>query len=547
MLSEKRRRDIMGKELSTIQNLLLGQISPDKHLVALSFYYLEQLKNEQAESDILKTNLLTQFESSLSKNEIKSISKKMSDRFRLSDIESLLLALMNHADGSREIGFIWSNQSIIRIASRFFEFNKGVFADFCSGSASMLSYALSKKAKAIKGIEVDSLAYNLSLLRLWLEHKILSDAIIKKDIFSYFQENPYEKYEEIFSEFPFGVRREEDYLFEGVTISKRSDWTYIALVMQQLEKAGRAVVIAPMSIETSKADEEIRHHFIKEGYIKQVIALPAGILSYSSIPLYMLVLSRNNDSIRFTDARDIYSTSGRIKYLTEENIDNILTNEKLNKDVKKNQVLKSKRINPEYHLMPKIQDGLAIAEVADIYRSKAIRKQDMDQYAALENMGMEIIRLSHVRNNKILEGDFIKTAIPGVISLEDLDIIITRAGSSLNVAIYKQIEGMQVFVDENFFVIRAIKEKVDPYYLISFLQSDMGQRYLLSAYTGTTIKRINQKNLSKLQIPQLAKSQEDEIASKTRHYNQEIDRLRFELEKIEKEKEEKLNGWFKNH
>ena len=496
----------MGKELRLLWNKNQRNIQSEKHLIVLSYYYLTALEKLEPESEILKIGIKNNFMRELSETELDSIELFLSNNFEIEDISQLLLDYLNMVDYTPQMMFTSSNESILSLASSYFEFTNNEFADFCSGNGAMLSKALKNKAKIIKGIEINELTHQLSILRLWLEHgTLLTDEIIRADIFEYFEKNPEEKFEQIFSEFPLSLRRKDKYIFEGIEINQNSDWGFISLIMNQLKERGRAVVISTVGIETRKTDEKIREHFIREGYIEEVIALPPRILTGTGIPSFMLVLSHGNDSIRFTDASDVYSNAGRVRLLEE-------------KDVEK---------------------------IAAILNSRPLRKQEIDEYSAAENTGMQLIRLSHVKNGQILDGDFVSKVIPKLIELKNLDIIVTRTGSTLNVALYQEEEDIRSFVDENFFVIRVNNNDWNPYYLFAYFQSEMGQKYLSSTYSGATIQRVNKKGLLQIDIPFMELTLQNKIAEKTEEYLEKINQLQLSLEIIQDEKDEVMSSWFK--
>lgn len=536
----------MDTKVKTFWNEVRRNFQPEKHLIVLSYYYLEVLSHKEPESEILKADIKSSFMRELSEEELDLIATFLNEDFELEDLKKLLIDFFTMVDYSQQMMYSSSNESILNLASSYFDFAEGEFADFCSGNGAMLSKALKNSAENIKGIEINRLSQQLSILRLWLEQgTLLTDEIIHADIFEYFEKNPREKFHQIFSEFPLGLRRKEKYIFEGIEINQNSDWGFISLVMNQLEEDGRAVVISSVGIETRKSDEKIREHFIGEGYIEEIIALPAGILTGTGVPSFMMVLSYGNESIRFTDASEIYSKAGRVRLLEKKDIENIINSENIKAEVPIEKVLEKGRLSPDYYLLPEIKEAIKLGEIADILNSRPVQKKEIDKYSTAENTGIQLIRLSHVKDGQILDGDFISKAIPKLIELKNLDLIVTRIGSTLNVALYQEEEDMRSFVDENFFVVRLNHEDWNPYYLYAYLQSEMGQKYLSSVYSGTTIQRVNKKDLLQLDIPVMELTLQKKIAEKTREYLGKINQLQFTLEMLKDEKNEVTSSWFK--
>lgn len=536
----------MDKKLWSILSMNRGISHSENYLLIISYHYLELLEKENPESEILKTSLKEDIKYKLNSEELKVVELFKKEGFDLEETKDVLIKYFNMINYSQQMMESSSNDSILNLASSFFDFQKDGFVDFCSGNGAMLSKALEKKANNIKGIEINETSHMLSILRLWLEHgKLFTDNIIQSDIFEYFEENPDEKFQQIFSEFPLGLRRKEKYIFEGIEINEKSDWGFISLVMNQLKEDGRAIVISTVGIETRKADEEIREHFIREGYIEEIIALPPGILTRTGIPSYMLLLSRDNKSIKFTNASEIFSNAGRLRLFEDKDIEQILNSDDNKINVPLDKVLEEGRLSPEFYLLPEISGAIKLSEIADILSSRPVMKSEVDKISLDENTGIQLIRLSHIKNGQILDGDFITNTIPKLVELENLDLIVTRNSSTLNVALYQSEEDMRSFVDENFFIIR-LKENSDlAYYLLSYLQSDMGRKYLSSAYSGVTIKRINKKDLLQLNIPRIDSVLQNKIAMKTKEYIEKINQLQLSLELVKDEQKEKINSWFK--
>lgn len=535
----------MDTKLWSFWDKARGHFHSEKYLIVLSYYYLELLTQKEPKSEILKTDIKGNLMRELSREELDSIDTFLKEDFKLEDIKQLLIDFFTMIDYSPQMMHSSSNESILNLAGSFLDTTKSEFADFCSGNGAMLSKALKNKAENIKGIEINGVSRQLSILRLWLEQgTLLTDEIIHADVFEYFEKNPEEKFHQIFSEFPLGLRRKEKYVFEDIEINQNSDWGFISLVMNQLKEDGRAVVISTVGIETRKSDEKIKEHFIREGYIEEIIALPAGILTGTGIPSFMLILSYGNESIRFTDASEIYSKAGRVRLFEEKDIEKIINSDNLKVDVPIEKVLEEGRLSPEFYLLPEIKGGIKLGEIADILNSRSVRKKEIDEYSAAENTGVQLIRLSHVKKGQILDGDFISKAMPKLVELKDLDLIVTRTGSTLNVALYQE-EDMHSFVDENFFVIRLNNNDWNPYYLFAYLQSEMGQKYLSSAYSGATIQRVNKKDLLQLDIPVMELTLQNKIAEKTQEYLEKINQLQFSLEVIKDEKDEVISSWFK--
>ncbi|MDN6195656.1 MAG: N-6 DNA methylase [Atopostipes suicloacalis] len=536
----------MERKVQKLADRLRGHIHSEDYLSAIGYIYLYVLEKENPESKVLKTNLKNNFKESMSENERNQILRILMKQISSSEeLKEVLIHLFRTIDYSRQTMMASSNDSILNLAPSFFIFDQGTFADFCSGNGAMLSKALDNGAESVKGIEISTLSHDLSVLRLWLEHgQLMEEEITEADVFQYFQKHPDEKYQEIFSQFPLGILRKEDYVFEGISINKKSDWAFIALAMNQLKENGRAVLISSMNVETRKVDEEIRQHFIQKGYIEEIISLPSGILSGTNIPSFLIILSHKNDTIRFTDASEIYSESGRVRYISEEDLLKISESKKQQVEMPIQEVQEKGRLNPSFYLLPELSEGVALEKLVEVLNSRSMTKKEMNDYSTDKNYGYEVIRSSHVKEGKIEAGNLVQGDIEKLVELEDKDLILTRISSNLRVALYQK-DNITSFIDENFYVLRVKDQAIDPYYLLAYLQSDLGQNYLLSNYSGVTIQRINKKDLMHFKVPMTDESQEEKIAKEMKEYIEEIERLELKVELAKEEQSEGINQYFK--
>jgi len=114
--------------------------------------------------------------------------------------------------------------------------------------------------------------------------------------------------------------------------------------------------------------------------------------------------------------------------------------------------------------------------------------------------------------------------------VQDGDIIITGKHTTLKTAIYRQSEQYKDIITGNLIAIRPDREKIDPYYLKAFLDSEQGQRALMAIATGTSILSINPKNLENAEISVPPLRIQKNIAEKYKMNMEKIERCLKEYE-----------------
>ena len=73
---------------------------------------------------------------------------------------------------------------------------------------------------------------------------------------------------------------------------------------------------------------------------------------------------------------------------------------------------------------------------------------------------------------------------------------------------------IKTILSGNLIAIRTNKKVLNPFYLKTFLDSETGKAQLSSIQTGTSIKTITPKNLEKMEVSLLPKTDQDELATK---------------------------------
>ena len=156
-----------------------------------------------------------------------------------------------------------------------------------------------------------------------------------------------------------------------------------------------------------------------------------------------------------------------------------------------------------------------------IFRGYQINAQNLDNIITdnPEITPYRIINISDLTN----EGFIVDGLTPVVIEdiskvqkflLEDGDIVLTAKNTTIKCAVYEQKNDIKTILSGNLIAIRTNKKVLNPFYLKTFLDSETGKAQLSSIQTGTSIKTITPKNLEKMEVSLLPKTDQDELATK---------------------------------
>lgn len=482
------------------------------------------------------------------------------------------------------------------------------FADFCSGIGQMLDAVIPLKPRSITAIEINPELSFVSHLRsdiLCRDNNVdaakMPADFIAQDVFRYSLEHPEQTFDRIFCHCPWGTvadMSDEDFkklwrntLFEDVSLSPKSDWKYLTLSFKHLAKDGKACVVVPPSIEYKESDRDIREAFIKHGLIEQVVKMPRGFIPGSLSASYLIVISQGNRHIEFTDLSDTYvlqninlmtslhEASDKRGYPANQSSDLFVGEEVVPYSVKKpvrnketvkferkekrgadqsssgliekkiiksnTEILEDQRLDPTFHNLPTVENGIELTKVAEIRRGTSLTKKFLDTNLVDMATNIELIRLSNIHDGLIESMHFLDALPEKAVVLKYGDILVTRVTSQIDVLIYvEDSDKVKTLVDENFFVIRCTGY-MDPFYLYAYLNSRAGKQQLAGNFRGVTINKLRTQDLKKLNIPLVDQRDTERIALQTRHNLNDIRRQKLELSLAMEEQQNFLDAQFK--
>lgn len=353
------------------------------------------------------------------------------------------------------------------------------------------------------------------------------------------------KFDKIFCHGVFGVKWK--YYYPECGHSASADWLFAEKCLELLKTEGKAVCLMANGSMLNLRDRFMREKFILSGYIETIIALPANILNSSAISIALIVLSKgNNKQVNFVDATGIFTSCRRKKQLSEENIQEILS--AIGKDSPISRVVRYEEIvENNFDLYPKnytdmpvkIANAVCFSEVIKrITRGSQVKASELDSLMSEKETNTRLLMLSDM-NTGIISNDlpFLKELDKRYdkYCAKDKSIILTKNGYPVKTAVANISADTKMLVNGNLYIIELDEEKVDPYYLKAYFDSEHGQSQLKSILVGITIPNIPIEALKKLQIPMCPISEQKTIAENYIIKQQRVIKLRQELKEAENE------------
>ena len=475
------------------------------------------------------------------------------DRIFIEIIEKY--AIKDYGQNYRSSGEHSTPEPIVLLAERLLKIKKEEsVVDICSGNGDFLCHALRKcPAAHYSGYEINMLSVAISKIRADINGYQLK--IEPGDVLLNLSQTS-TQYDKIFCNYPFHIRifgdMQMNNKYDHLAKNNKCDWLFNTLVCEHLAENGKAVTVSTIGSLWNMMDRDARKFFIDNGLIESIIFLPAGVYRFTGIETAIIVFSKNFSCVRFVNASNYrglmneHEENDEHHRLMNYEIDKIIA--LLHEDVDgisfsvDNNTIRDADYNlsikPYYSDLPKYENGVKISEVADILRGVIINSKMISE----ESGNDCVVRLSDIQGAIVPEKlSFAKDgAIEKGLTLEDGDLIISRTLNPIKVAIFTGNKN-KVYPCGNLFVVRLRDtDTLDPYYLLSYLLSEEGQKALEFAATGTTLKVIGANSLGNTVFPMVGMKRQQEISEKLKAALMEVKTYEYKLMKAK----DKIRGAF---
>lgn len=478
------------------------------------------------------------------------------NKFTLEEIYAYILFKIKFDE--KRTGTFSTPASILKLANNILDIQeKENVLELCSGSGDFVTELATEDVKCTyKGIEINYIANAIAIIRNEIletdAEYVLADA---------FEDRTSEKADKIFSNYPWGIRGQT--LFRYKESIKRnsgiddqilhrasSDWVFNEVIMEDLAEDGRAIaIISPASLWNLN-DMKIRKYFIENGFVEAIIDLPAKLFSYTTINPVMMVLSRNNRFVRFVDAKELYSQSGRDNILSNNDIEKILlsldNDSEISIRISTGEIAeKGYTLDPSKYLTvkPEIKNGVVLGSVIkNITRGAQLKAEELDALKSKTPTAFKFLMLSNIEDGIVtIDDKQYLSNIPENLNkycVSDNAIVIVKTGKPpYKSAVVNVEDGTRILATGNMYVIEIDENKMDSNYIQSFLISDIGQTILQDMYVGTVIQTLSVNTLKEMIVPCPSLEIQKEVGKEYAATIDEIVLIRRKLENaIEKSK-----------
>ena len=443
--------------------------------------------------------------------------------------------------------------SIIQLALRILEISpKDKVADLCCGYGTFLVRSAIEEPEAeYYGYEINTGSKLIAEIRTHMVDDSIK--IILKNVFDLLEVDPRQKFDKVFSNYPFRIQLRNlgsgaEFIkkisdeFPGISKATTSDWVFNALMCEVMADAGRAVGIMTNGSTWNSIDTPMRKYFVEKGLVESVIALPARLFSSMSIPTSLIVFSKGNKSVKLVDASKICHEGRRYNDFTEDDLKKIMSALETDCEYSKTVEIEDLRSN-EYTLSLSryLKEGISFKNavpfetvIKRITRGAPCTARQLDEMVSDEITNMQYLMLANIRDGIIDDNlPYLSYIEPKYekYCLKDNNLILSKNGYPYKVAIAKIQGGQKILANGNLYIIELDLEKVNPYYLKAFFESEQGIAVLKSITVGATIPNIGVDKLKKVEIPIPSLEEQKRIADRYQTILDEIAIHKLRLEK----------------
>ena len=367
------------------------------------------------------------------------------------------------------------------------------------------------------------------------------------------------KYDKVFCNYPWGYRVEKyqlDFIREKMNqmrfnwnkIGNSSfDWTFIDIMLTTMKNTGKAATIMTAGPLFKVSDELFRKDLVDSGLIESIIKIPV-LTKYTAIDQYLVIFSEGNKQIKFVDLASKCSKSMNgtfsipmdlIVDMLDTNTDNkyikFVSNEEISNNgylLKLENFIDKKEI--KYYNPTKLSNY-----VVDVFRGYQMTSKEQEALQD-ENGNYEILMISDINDGEISEN---LTRIHSDENkyerylLKENDLIISSKGTRIKIAVVDKIADRKIIANGNLIVLRLDTEKLNPYYLETFLNSSSGQTILNQIQTGSVIISINPSRLVEITISTLPIEKQNKIADLYKSKRKQISLAKAHLYALQQKQE----------
>ena len=395
------------------------------------------------------------------------------------------------------------------------------------------------------GIEINTEMCTLSQMRAEMLGKKIE--FINEDIFK----TSLPEYDKLFINAPYGMRAKS--LFQtksigGIEFSSitSSDWLFALKGLEYLKEGGKVLSVVTLGSLFNKPDSLVRKQLVEKGLIEAIILLPEKLFGYTNIKTALVLISKGNKRFKAIDASDCFVKMRRTNTISDDNIEQIIEYLKSESENSKTLTIDSVD-NESFILDPKkflstehfAENEQVLGDFVQIRRAGRLSANELDHYVTDRKTSYKCLTIANAQD-WLIGGDFesFKEMPPKSekFVVKAHSIILSRSGSpEFKASLFEGVPEKTVIANGNFYIIEVDEEKLNPYYLLAYLNSSLAQKRLTATATGAVIKMLPTEAVKALRIPIENLEIQLKIGNEVKTKLDEINKLKGQANKLNNE------------
>lgn len=445
----------------------------------------------------------------------------------------------------------------------------GTFYDGAAGIGEVVLAAESYSNKLqIFAQESNEVYYAISVLRAYMKKsdniQLRHGDALKNPAFTDGRELKKFDYGVIFPPYGISARKIENEMYPDsyskyiprVPPATPCEWLYIKHLCNCLTDGGRGIAIVPAGALFNSVAEYVREKIIGEGLIECVISLPQNVLLNSTIPLNLIIFSKEKHSKIFfvrgeswfeqykTDYknpsdmvisniagcfREKTEIAGVSRYVSLSELENsiLLPSRYVEKPISNHEFGKLLICEPSGDEWGVLKDTGSMYRGINLSvstKGSSFGEYKVINYTDIQNgeLMCDTVKFYHINYGAKIEKYKVKKG----------DIIISCKGTSIKICAIPEINETML-LSANFIGIRIDSERYDPVFLKYFLESPAGKQFLQRRQVGTSIFTLAVRDLEQIPVPKISlatqKEYVNELMEKEKEICDKINQLKSQL------------------
>lgn len=336
-------------------------------------------------------------------------------------------------------------------------------------------------------------------------------------------------------------------------INRYDSLIYVVKNLLELERLEKAIYMIPTGKLFNHLDKDTLNNLVNNGFIEAIIQLPEKTMETTSISFCLLIVSKNNDSVKFIDASEEYTKQNRTNIIESGHISKIVDEYKHPDTIGKVMSIEEIKEN-DYILVPQrivipehldLDNYYLLKDIANIQRgagrisrkeleTRFTQEQTKIKYLESSDIG-DFLDYSQINNLKNIEPEEEKYLA------EANDIVLAKVQNFKSMIIENK-DDLQILLSGNLYRLVIDSSIVNPYYVAAYLETDHAKNQIMRLMSGTVTMMLPVKSLEEIKIPKVDKEEEELIVSNYKNIKRKIKITHQQLILLNDQKNEIFGG-----